>query len=119
MSITNQPICNGKEVSSSFQERPCYRYIRNADNLPTYDGLSGTYEEIVCRVKLFNPSGAGTWWIAAYDPDTCVAWGVAELFEREVGDFSMVELGELRGRFGLPIERDLYYKPKTVAELLT
>jgi hypothetical protein len=64
-------------------------------------------------VRLFNPTGIGTWWIAAYDPDTHIAWGVAELHERETGPFSMDELTEFRGRFGLSIERDLHYRPAT------
>ena len=40
--------------------------------------------------------------------------GVAELHEREIGSFSVDELTEFRGRFGLPIERDLQYRPATI-----
>jgi len=47
-----------------------------------------------------------------------IGWGVAEIHEREVGSFSLRELVGFRGRFGLPIERDLHYKPMTVAALL-
>jgi len=112
------PHCIGNEVTSSFQKSAAYRYIRDADHLPTYDELGNkAFRKIVCPVKLFNPAGSGTWWIAAFDSDTGIAWGVAELFEQEVGSFSMVELGELRV-MGLPIERDLHYAPKTIVELL-
>jgi hypothetical protein len=106
------------EVTSTFQKRPAYRYIRRADKLPQYEDLPQD-DAIVCRVKLFNPSGAGTWWIASYDPDTGVAFGVADLGEREAGDFSVLELAELRVcPFGLPIERDLYYSPGRLVDLL-
>jgi Protein of unknown function (DUF2958) len=107
------------EVTSTFQRRPAYRYIRRSDRLPTYGDLGDTpADSIIARVRLFNPTGAGTWWIAAYDPDTMVAWGAAEIHEREVGSFSMGELLEYRGRFGLPVERDLHYRPMTLAAVL-
>jgi hypothetical protein len=107
------------EVVSTFQHGPAYRYIRRTDHLPTYVQLGDKgFDKIVARVRLFNPTGAGTWWIAAYDADSMIAWGVAEIHEREVGSFSLRELAEFRGRFGLPIERDVHYRPITVAALL-
>jgi hypothetical protein len=54
----------------------------------------------------------------AYDPDTGVACGAAEIAERELGPFSMDELVSYRGRFGLPIERDLHYKPVSLAAIV-
>ena len=107
------------EVTSTFQRRPAYRYIRRTDWLPTYAKLEDlSFEQIVCKVKLFNPTGIGTWWLAAYDPDSQTAWGVADLHEREVGSIWSPEILAFRGRFGLPIERDLHYRPVTVAALL-
>jgi hypothetical protein len=102
---------------STFQDLPAYRYIRASDKLPSTDAA---YEQKdpIAKVKLFNPVGAGRWWIAGYDPETRLAWGVAELFEREMGDFDMAELVALRGMMGLPIERDLGWSPKTLRELL-
>ena len=75
------------------------RYIRRSDRLPTYADLGDkSFDSIIARVRLFNPTGAGTWWVAAYDPDTMVAWVAAEIHEREVGSFSVCELVEYRGR---------------------
>jgi hypothetical protein len=73
---------------------------------------------IIARVRLFNPTGIGTWWIAAYDPDTMMAWGVADINEPEVGSFSMQELVDFRGYLGLPIERDIDYRPVSIAAVL-
>jgi hypothetical protein len=110
------------EVTSTFSERPPYRYIRNTDKLPTYDQLDEadghTFDNIVCKIRLFNPTGVGTWWIAAYDPDTQIAWGVAELDYREVGSIGITELVRFRGRYGLPIERDLHFRPTTISAIL-
>lgn len=35
----------------------------------------------------------------------------------ELGYFSLTELEAVRGPLGLPIERDLYFKPATLNEL--
>jgi len=38
--------------------------------------------------------------------------------EVELGYFSLKELQEVRGPLGLSIERDLYYEPKSLRELM-
>ncbi len=100
-------------VTSTFQKRPAYKYIRESDKLPVV-----APEDAVAKVKLFNPTGAGTWWLASYDPETGIAFGVAEIFEREAGDIYIPELVEFRGQFGLPIERDLSFKSTKLSDLL-
>jgi hypothetical protein len=99
---------------------PAYRWIRAADRVPTYAELRD--EDPMLRVRLFNPQGAGTWWIAAFDPDpeggtNSIAYGVAEIQEREIGSFSLDELAHYRGPFGLPIERDLHFEPCRMSEV--
>lgn len=100
--------------SSSFQKRPAYAYIRQSDKLPTIAEAIAK-DDRKAKVKLFDPTGSWTWFIIAYDPDTRIAYGLVDGFEREFGDFSMAELCSIRGRFGLPLERDLYFTPKEVA----
>jgi hypothetical protein len=39
-------------------------------------------------------------------------------FEKELGYFSLSELQNATGHLGLKIERDLYFKPTTLEELL-
>lgn len=102
------------EVRSTYQNKPAYRYIRTTDKLPA----RARGVESIARVRLFNPTGIGTWWLASYDPDERTAWGVAELHERECGAIWLPELIDFRGRFGLPIERDLHYTPVTIAAIL-
>jgi hypothetical protein len=57
-------------------------------------------------IKLFNPTGLGTWYASEYDPETRIAFGVADLGFPEMGSFAMHELEELKLPFGLKIERD-------------
>jgi hypothetical protein len=113
-----QSRLNTVEVVSMFEKGPCYRYIRRSDELPVAidPGIPGNL--VVAPVKLFNPTGLGTWWLASFDPDTGIAYGVVDLHEREAGDFDVLELVEYRGLWDLPIERDLHYSPSTIAELL-
>ena len=99
---------------SRFQKRPAYRYIRAADGLPATSAVNA---DSLALVKLFNPTGAGTWYLAGYDPQDRVAWGLADLgMEPEYGCIGMEELVEFRGRFGLPIERDLHWTPRPLRE---
>ena len=97
---------------STFQNRPAYRYLRLADHLPN----SASDPDPVACVKLFNPTGQGSWYIAAYDPKTRQAYGAADLFEFEYGSIDMEELVTFRGRFGLPIERDLSWTPRPISQ---
>ena len=98
-----------------FQRRPCYRYIRESDKMPPL--AEGDEGDGIARVKLFNPAGAGTWYLSEYDPKTRRAFGVAVIQEREFGYVDMAELVAFRdSRFGLPIERDLYWEPRPLAE---
>jgi len=110
-------MSNALEHNEGFQDSDAYRYILESDELPSTDE-AWEQDDFVCKVKLFNPTGPGTWWIAGYDPDRRVAVGVAEIHEREAGDIWMPELVEFRGVMGLPLERDLYYEPKKLSELL-
>lgn len=99
--------------ASTFQRRPCYRYIRAADALPGLDD-AGTP---LARVKLFDPTGGWTWYISAYDPQTRTAFGLVDGFEKEYGYIDMGELVAYRGRFGLPLERDLYWQACPLSSL--
>ena len=62
-------------------------------------------------VKLFNPTGIGTWYLSELDPETNVAYGLCCLHEKEFGYVSLDELKEFKGVFGLGIERDASFDP--------
>ena len=66
-------------------------------------------------VKLFTPDANCTWLISEIDPDyPDNAFGLCDLgFEcPEMGYVSITELTALRGRLGLPVERDRSFKAK-------
>lgn len=65
-------------------------------------------------VKFFNPCGAATWLITSLDADGDTAFGLCDLGmgEPELGSVSLRELQSIRGRLGLGIERDYWFKAK-------
>ena len=77
--------------------------------------LRGTAGEIDFPpfVKLFTPDGAATWLLTEIDPDEPdLAFGLCDLglgFP-ELGPVSLAELGAVRGRLGLLVERDLQFR---------
>ena len=64
-------------------------------------------------VKLFTPDGCATWLLSEIDPDDPDhAFGLCDLGQGfpELGYVSLDELSTVRGRLGLPIERDRHFE---------
>jgi hypothetical protein len=81
-------------------------------------------------VKFFTPDAGWTWYASEgsevdedgyYDTDKpkidFIFFGLVSGLEVELGYFSLAELEQIRGPLGLPIERDLYFEPKTLVDL--
>jgi hypothetical protein len=65
-------------------------------------------------VKLSTPDAGCTWLLTEIDPeDPDIAFGLCDLGLGcpELGSVSLSELESVRGRLGLPIERDLHFAP--------
>ncbi|MDF1815019.1 MAG: DUF2958 domain-containing protein [Verrucomicrobiales bacterium] len=73
------------------------------------DGESIDFKPVV---KLFTPDAAATWLLTELDPETNLAFGICDLGMGypELGYVSMDEIAALRGKLGLPVERDLHFK---------
>lgn len=73
----------------------------------------------MCHVKLFNPMGAGTWYIIEYDPEEKIAFGYADLNMGfpELGYIGITELENIQLPLGMKIERDLYWEPRPLSEV--
>lgn len=89
--------------------------LRNFEKTGSQEGV----ENPVVIVKYFNPTGAGTWYATEYNPENKTFFGYVSLFgdyNDEWGYFTLDELQEYRGMFGLGIERDMYQKPQPISE---
>lgn len=63
-------------------------------------------------LKLFTPDASATWLISEVDPDEPDRlFGLCDLGlgHPEIGWVSLAELSSVRGRLGLPVERDLHF----------
>lgn len=63
-------------------------------------------------VKLFTPDAGATWLLTEIDPDDHDhAFGLCDLGQGfpELGYVSLAELQSVRGRIGLPVERDMHF----------
>ncbi|VTU31948.1 hypothetical protein H4CHR_02911 [Variovorax sp. PBS-H4] len=65
-------------------------------------------------VKLFTPDAGATWLLTEIDEEEDLAFGLCDLGlgYPELGYVSISELRELRGRLGMPIERDISFVAK-------
>lgn len=76
--------------------------------LPSLEDLEDPVtEETIVPLKIFNPTGLGTWYILAKTND--IMFGICCLQEVELGYVSSSELLDLELPFGLSVERDITY----------
>ena len=73
-------------------------------------------KEFKAVLKLFNPTGIGTWYLSELDPETNNAFGLCCLTDKEFGYVNLDELLNFKGQFGLGIERDKFFKPKSLED---
>ena len=69
-------------------------------------------------VKWFTPDANWTWYVMEYAPKTGECFGLVDGLEKEFGYFTLNQVQEVRGKFGLPVERDLLFETTDVKELV-
>jgi hypothetical protein len=95
------------------------------ETLPPLYAQDGKGGKAVVYVKYFTPSSSWTWYATEGEPILdefgkevdFKFFGLVDGHEKEFGYFVLSELEEVRGPMGLPIERDLHFKPKTLEEI--
>ena len=82
-------------------------------------GSQAEVDDPIVYAVFFNPTGSGYWLAYEYDPVEKLFFGYVSIFNDwndEFGYFSLEELEEYRGMFGLGIERDLHWTPMPLSE---
>jgi hypothetical protein len=95
---------------------------------PLYSQENVADPMVIC--KFFTPDAGWTWYATEgsevdadgyYDTDgekvDFLFFGLVSGVEVELGYFSLSELSGIRGRLGLPVERDRYFQPKKLSEV--
>jgi hypothetical protein len=72
--------------------------------------------EAVAVAKWFHPFSSWYWYATEFDGDDTF-FGLVCGHEKELGYFSLSEFETVRIH-GLPMERDLYFKPTKLSELM-
>jgi len=111
--VTNNKIRGMKLLPKEIREQ-----------LPPLYSQDGKGGKAVVYVKYFTSSW--TWYATEGEPvlDDSGSevdfqfFGLVDGFEKELGYFNLSELESVRGPMGLPIERDLYWSPKTLEEIV-
>ena len=85
------------------------------------DGKGG---RAIVYLKLFTPDSEWTWYLTEGSPITedgrevdFQFFGLVEGHCQELGYVMLSELEAVRGPMGLPIERDVHWRPKTLEEI--
>jgi len=86
------------------------------DKLPKL-GETENQKNPMAVVKFFYPDANFTWYAIEFDGKD-LFYGLVHGFEKELGYFTLSELMTNRGKLGCEIERDLYFNPKPLKELL-
>lgn len=85
-------------------------------NLPHLYSGEEKGSDALALVKFFTPDSSWSWFASEFDGED-IFYGLVVGLEVEFGYFSLNELQSVRGPWGLPIERDLFFEPKTLREL--
>ena len=85
--------------------------------LPPLYSQEGKGEKAIAQVKFFSPRGSWTWYGVEYDGEDTF-FGLVDGFEKELGYFSLSELESIELPMGLKIERDMYFEPVAIKELM-
>lgn len=93
--------------------------------LPVLYAQDGKGGDAVVYIRYFCPDFSWTWHVLEGSPVfdeeghevDFEFFGLVEGFEKELGYFRLSELKSFRGKLGLPIERDLYFSPRSLKEI--
>lgn len=75
-------------------------------------------EEPQAIVKWFTPDSNFTWYVAEYNPENGMCWGLVDGFAKEFGYFMLDEIQSLKGPLKLPVERDWSFDPVNLNSLV-
>jgi hypothetical protein len=109
--VKKQVLTKQNTLLARFTQKEMVTLRNNYDKREAayYKGDDTTAFEPV--VKLFNPSGIGTWYISTLSPEN-IAFGICCLHENEIGYVSLDELNVLKLPFGLKIEKYRHFSAK-------
>ena len=89
---------------------------KNRESLPPLYATDGD-KNAKAVVKFFSPDSSFTWYASEFDGEDTFFGLVDSGSGKELGYFSLKELTSLRGRMGLPVERDRLFSATSLGDL--
>lgn len=94
-------------------------------NLPKIYTQDGKGNEAKIYAKFFTPDSSLTWYVLEGEPVLDEQgnevdfefYGLVDGYEQELCYFTLSNLKSIRGKFGLPVERDLYFKNQIIGDI--
>lgn len=108
----------GQKILEGYRKEQTMKILTKEvlDQLPPLYSQEEVEDPMVIA-KFFYPDFSWTWYAIEYDgKDTFYGYVVGDY--PELGYFTLSELLTNRGKLGLPIERDLYFKPCRLSEIM-
>ncbi len=108
----------GSQLLTEYRTEQCIKLLTKAvlKRLPAlYSQEEVKDPMIIC--KFFYPDFDWTWYAIEFDGKDQF-YGLVTGYEKELGYFSLTELLFNRGKLGMPIERDRYFKPCRLSEIM-
>ena len=87
-----------------------------AKRIPALYSQENVTDPIV-HAKWFCPWNQWTWFATELDQEEGIAFGLVVGHETELGNFSINEMQEITGPFGLYIERDSHFSPTPMSKV--
>ena len=87
--------------------------------LPALYSQDDRGKNAVIHAKFFTPDSNWTWYVLEGERlnNDVRLFGIVDGFVTEYGYFLLSQLESVRGSMGLPVERDLHWKPQSVVEV--
>ena len=87
--------------------------------LPKLNSQENKGDEAIVYIKFFHPASQWTWYVLEGEQKGTdyMFFGYVRGFEDEYGYFMLSELEEVVDQLGLKIERDLYFRQKTIGQV--
>ena len=88
---------------------------------PLYSFENTPLQQTPIFCKFFTPDSSWTWFVTEGEQQEDGDWllfGLVDGFDKELGYFSLDELESITGPLRLPIERDLWFEKKHLADVM-
>lgn len=91
--------------------------LEQVSKIPEIGSQEDKGAKAIAYIKLFTPDANWSWYIMEIDSDQNLCFGLVDGHEKELGYFSLEEIEEIKGPFGLKVEVDNFFKESELKKI--